>query len=52
VDAILIRSDNTKIKYKTKEQRDESKPKVQSHNDKSNILIQKELNSKKLSKKN
>jgi hypothetical protein len=41
VDATLIKSDNTKIKYKTKEQRDESKPKVQSHNNKLDILIQK-----------
>jgi hypothetical protein len=35
----------------TEEQTKESKPKVQSHNDKLDILIQKELNSKKPSKK-
>jgi IS5 family transposase len=51
VDATLIKSDNTKIKDKTKEQRDESKPKVQSHNDKLEILLQEELNLKKPSKK-
>ncbi len=51
VDATLIKSDNTKIKDKTKEQRKESKPKVQSHNDKLDILLEEELNSKKPSKK-
>ena len=51
VDATLIKSDNTKIKDKTKEQRDDLKPKVQSHNDKLEILLQEELNSKKPSKK-
>jgi len=51
VDATLIKSENTKIKDKTKEQRDTDKPKVQSHNDKLDILLQEELNSKKPSKK-
>jgi IS5 family transposase len=51
VDATLIKSDNTKIKDKTKEQRKESKSKVQSHNDKLDILLEKELNSKKPSKR-
>jgi IS5 family transposase len=39
IDATLIKSDNRKIKDKTKEQREESKPKVQSHNDKLDILL-------------
>ena len=51
VDATLIKSENTKIKDKTKEQREEEKPKVQFHNDKLDILLQEELNSKKPSKK-
>ena len=51
VDAPLIKSENTQIKNKSKEQRDESKPKVQSHNDKLDMLLEEELNSKKPSKK-
>ena len=51
VDATLIKSENTKIKDKTKEQRKESKPRVQSHNDKLDTLLEEELNSKKPSKK-
>ncbi len=51
VDATLIKSENTKIKDKTKEQRKESKPKVQSHNDKLDVLLEEEINSKKPSKK-
>ncbi len=51
VDATLIKSDNTKIKDKSKEQRKESKPKVESHNDKLDILLEEEINSKKPFKK-
>ncbi len=51
VDATLVKSDNNKIKDKTKEQRDESKPIIQSHNDKLDLLLEEELQSKKPSKK-
>ena len=51
VDATLIKSENTQIKNKSKEQRKEDKPKVQTHNDKLDLLIDKELKSKKPSKK-
>jgi len=51
VDATLIKSENTKIKNKSKEQRKDDKPKVQTHNDKLDILLEEELNSKKPSKK-
>lgn len=51
VDATLIKSENTQIKNKSKDQRKEDKPKVQTHNDKLDTLIDEELNSKKPSKK-
>lgn len=51
VDATLIKSDNTRIKDKTKKQRTEDKPKVQTHNDKLDTLLEEELKSKKPSKK-
>ena len=51
VDATLIKSENTQIKNKSKEQRKDDRPKVQSHNDKLDVLLEEELNSKKPSKK-
>ena len=51
VDATLIKSDNTRIKDKNKEQRAYDKPKVQTHNDKLDLLLEEELKSKKPSKK-
>jgi len=51
VDATLIKSQNTQIKNKSKEKRKDDKPKVQSHNDKLDILLEEELTSKKPSKK-
>jgi len=51
VDATLIKSENTQIKNKSKEKRKYDKPKVQSHNDKLDILLEEELASKKPSKK-
>ena len=46
VDATLIKSENTQIKNKSKEQIKEDKPKVQANNDKLDILIDEELKSK------
>ena len=43
VDATLIKSENTQIKNKSKEKRKYDKPKVQSHNDKLDILLEEEL---------
>jgi IS5 family transposase len=51
VDATLIKSENTQIKNKSIEQRKEDKPKVQTHNDKLDVLLEEELKSKKPSKK-
>lgn len=51
VDATLLKSENTQIKNKSKDQRKEDKPKVQTHNDKLDVLLDEELRSKKPSKK-
>jgi len=51
IDATLIKSENTQIKNKSKEQRKDDKPKIQSHNDKLDLLLEEELNLKKPSKK-
>ena len=51
VDATLIKSENTQIKNKSKDQRKEDKPKVQTHNDKLDVLLDEELRSKNPSKK-
>ena len=51
VDATLIKSENTQIKNKSKDQKKEDKPKVQTHNDKLEVLLDEELRSKKPSKK-
>lgn len=51
VDATLIKSENTKIKTKTKEQRSKDRTIVQTANDDLDALIDKELKSKEPSKK-
>lgn len=51
VDASLIKSDNTQIKNKTKEQRQEDKEEVKKINAKLDAKLEEELKSKKTSKK-